>query len=266
MRKNFPSRLLALAHGRPENLRRQLRRLRVQFIHRTRRLRVWSRYVAMRGLGALTDISKGSTGPDRVGLLNCEVRYINLRHRQDRDRRIRSEFRRLGIKTFTRIEAFRENYGALGCAKSHVDALGTPAADDKLLMVCEDDLVFSSSRTEIDAHIEAFRRDSGVDVLCLAYNLGAPPIAVSDELSLTTDTQTTACYLVKERARRTLSAVFEDSVLELSAGSEAAKSAIDVSWKRLQSGTLVFGVPNSRLCKQGASYSDVEQRVVDYGV
>jgi hypothetical protein len=266
MLRNFLSRLLALLRSHVANSRKRLRRLRVRCVDWTKRLRVRSRYSAMRFWGATREGGSDSIRFDRFGLANCEIRYINLRHRQDRNRRIRNEFRRLGIETPTRIEAFTENYGALGCAKSHVEALMTPAEDHKLLMICEDDLIFSSARTEIDAHVEAFRKDHGVDILCLAYNLVAPPIRASEELSLTTGTQTTACYLVKERARLTLLAVFEQSVQELSTGSDARKSAIDVSWRRLQSGVLVFGVPNRRLCSQGASYSDVERRVVDYGV
>ncbi len=127
MKETFDRRLLALRRRQVANLQERLRALRVSLDNRAKRLRVRSRYAVMRFWGASREGGSDSIRADRFGLANCEIRYINLRHRQDRNRRIRNEFRRLGIDTPTRIEAFRENYGALGCAKSHVEALRTPA-------------------------------------------------------------------------------------------------------------------------------------------
>lgn len=266
MKAKFDKRLLTLPSSQIVMFHKHLLAVRARLRETLKRFSLISKYCFMRGMGTLANISSGPVRSDSVGLASCDIRYINLHHRRDRNRRIRKQFRNLGVEKLNRIEAYSESYGALGCAKSHVQALQTPAPEGKMLMVCEDDLVFSSVRSEVDACIEAFRKDPGVDILCLAFNLGSPPIRVAAELSLTTDTQTTACYLVKERARSLLLATFDDSVERLSAGSPASESAIDVLWKRLQSGALVYGVPNRRLCNQGASFSDVEQRIVDYGV
>lgn len=200
------------------------------------------------------------------GLERCEARFINLAHRRDRLLSVQRQFEKIGISGAERIDAHHHENGALGCAVSHIEALRRPAAPGKVLMVCEDDLVFEATGPELSAYVEEFFANPVLDVLCLAYNLGEAPTRVSRRLSITRNTQTTACYLVKEKARATVLAVFEESEFELRNGKAAGDAAIDVLWKKLQSGKLFFAIPNRRLGHQAPSFSDVEGRFVDYEV
>lgn len=200
-----------------------------------------------------------------TGLDGCEVLYINLKHRTDRRVSIEEQLEKLGVTNPRRIEGRRNKNGALGCAMSHVAALQSPGNHGGLLMVCEDDLIFTATRAAIDDCIKAFVGNPALDVLCLSHNLGEAPSRVSRLLSITKNTQTTACYVVKERARQDLLESFEGSALELSAGSDVRFAAIDVRWKSLQVQNVFFAVPNFPICHQGPAYSDIENRFVDYG-
>lgn len=219
------------------------------------------RFLRFRVIAWRADRTSQPQGVDR-----CDVRYINLKNRTDRRENIELEFRHLDLEGATRVAASKRKNGALGCAISHVKALETPATAGKALMICEDDLEFLVPRAQLDKVIESFLSDPGLDVLCLAFNVSNPPTRISRCLALSPNVQTTACYVVKESARSHLLRTFSESVSELSAGSPASNSAIDMKWKSLQRGVLFFAVPARRVCRQGAFYSDIEKKFVDYGV
>ena len=200
----------------------------------------------------------------QFGLERCEIRYINLSSRSDRRRSLTREFHRLDLKFFLRFGAIEHKRGSVGCAKSHAEVVSTPAAAGKLLMVCEDDLEFLASRADLDLVVEDFAHNENLDVLCLAFNSIGVPYKISDYLSITNNTQTTACYVVKESGRQLLGQEFEKSVVKILRGDSDKKSAIDQQWKKLQNGRLFFAVPNLKMAKQAASFSDIEGRFVDY--
>ncbi|MDC0959771.1 hypothetical protein OAR42_04915, partial [Planktomarina temperata] len=139
-----------------------------------------------------------ANGPS--GLDRCEIHYINLKHREDRRAEIQSEFKALGVTRFARFEAIADANGALGCAKSHETVLSSASIlEDQLLMICEDDCQFIADRAAIDAAIEEFFFNPHLDVLCLAYN-AENGFAISQNLMITSDTQTMSCYILKAPA------------------------------------------------------------------
>lgn len=205
-------------------------------------------------------------GPESYsGLDRCDVRFINLAERRDRREAVESEFLRIGVKNPERFEAVAEAKGILGCAKSHVHVTSKPVAPGRLLMVCEDDLEFLGPRGVIDACIEEFARSPQLDVLCLAYNLNHSAHKVSSRLSISDDVQTTSCYVLKESARELVRSEFKKSVRKISAGRSVRRFALDQQWKTTQRRQLIFAVTNQRLAKQRPSFSDIEERFVDYG-
>jgi len=203
--------------------------------------------------------------PGRRGLERCVTVYINLASRLDRRASMEQLFSENSIES-TRIEAILAVPGALGCAQSHVTALSSPVVRNSPIMVCEDDLVFTVPREEVDLTVEEFLRNPALDVLCLAYNLQSQPVPVSKRLQITDNTQTTACYVVKWHAVDALKLCFLESVDELMSGADPAIAAIDIAWKRLQVGKLIFAVPRARLAVQRPGFSDIVGSVVDYGV
>ena len=71
--------------------------------------------------------------------------------------------------------------------------------EDQPLMICEDDCQFIADRAAIDAAIEEFFYNPHLDVLCLAYN-AENGFAISQNLMITSDTQTMSCFILKAAA------------------------------------------------------------------
>ena len=66
-------------------------------------------------------------------------------------------------------------------------------------MICEDDCQFIADRAAIDAAVEEFFYNQHLDVLCLAYN-PENCFVISQNLMITSDTQTMSCYILKTSA------------------------------------------------------------------
>lgn len=195
-----------------------------------------------------------------------DIYYINLEHRQDRNKEVIQEFNRIGLDNFTRLNAFKKTNGALGCAISHRTILKNWTANNsRLLMVCEDDIVFNCSLKELEELVREFSNDKSLDILCLSYN-NFNEAPYNDYFNLTSDTQTTGCYIVKPHMKKALIDNFSLSITMLEAGVDNQyKVAIDKVWKLLQK-KYNFVIPKKRFAYQRESFSDIENRVVDYKV
>ena len=199
------------------------------------------------------------------GLDLCDVFYINLAHRTDRRREIEKELAKIGVLDSLRFEAHRDDNGALGCSRSHHSLLRKyDASVDRLLMICEDDCQFIKDRSYIDELVDEFYTNKNLDVLCLAYNK-RNGINISKRLEFTSDTQTTACYILKPHMIPEMVNMANESIDRLESGQENNRAAIDVVWKKLQK-KYVFVVPIRRVARQSASYSDIEKAYTDYAV
>ena len=204
-----------------------------------------------------------ANGPS--GLDRCEIHYINLKHREDRRAEIQSEFKALGVTPFARFEAIADANSALGCAKSHETVLSSASIlEDQLLMICEDDCQFIADRAAIDAAIEEFFFNPHLDVLCLAYN-AENGFAISQNLMITSDTQTMSCYILKAPATAPVLDSVRFSVDNLSRGGAGYDYAIDRVWKRLQR-QMFFALTKDHFARQRPSFSDIEKSHQDYGL
>ena len=190
--------------------------------------------------------------------------FINLTHRNDRLESAKDELRRLGLTNVYRYEAKPHNTPTIGCGESHVAVLQQSLTSNGPLLVCEDDIEFLQPRDYVFQVIEAFLADRRLDVLCLAFNARDIPQPISPLLATTTNTQTTAAYVVKNRAKTLLIDSFGRGLRQLEGGDPSG--AIDIAWKQLQCGRLVFTVPRVRVARQMKSYSDIEARITDYGL
>lgn len=199
------------------------------------------------------------------GLDLCDVFYINLDHRTERRAHIEAEFAKLDLTRFTRVRATLDENGALGCAKSHLGILlSWTQKSDRLLMICEDDCTFLVDRKALDHLVNAFANDPRLDVICLAFN-ARNGITVTPEFMITSDTQTTSCYIVKTHVINELTLSAEKSVTLLAQGLPEQKAAIDVVWKEVQR-HVCFAIPNKRAAIQYESYSDVQKTKTSYNV
>lgn len=214
--------------------------------------------------GATANRSHEVQNPARVGLERCSLTYINMEHRTDRRGHFESQAASLGLKHYRRFEGVRADPGGLGCSLSHQRILQEwSTSDAELLMVCEDDALFLASRSEIDAVIEEFAADSRLSVLALANNTPWR-IPISDSLAISSDIQTTACYVVKPDAVSGLLDAARTSIAGFRAGNLVG-AAIDQVWKSFQR-EVFFAVPRRRMVVQMPSHSDIEGQWKNYGV
>ena len=194
------------------------------------------------------------------------VTYINLDRRPDRAEQIVREFSRLRLGAPERFPAVEDDNPMLGAAKSHLAVLENFASSslNSLIMVCEDDLIFSGSRAELERAVQEFANDPRLDVLCLAYMIKNTTRAVKgkevrarEHLLISNQILTQACYVLKPSAVTPIIRSLRQSVRLLSAGVQWSYAAGDVYWQTLQQGRLFFAYPEKRLARQSAGHSDI---------
>lgn len=191
--------------------------------------------------------------------------YINLDSRLDRAAHMVKQFNALGLSTYKRFAATKCAPGILGCNISHRNLLASWQYNDyRLLMVCEDDAEFLIGLKELEILLAEFMNDDRLDVLCLGFNVGHQ-LRISEHFCVSRDIQTTSAYVIKSGVEPYLCEKFNKAVGLARSGLPPKASALDVIWKELQ-GLLVFVVPVARAVKQVESYSDIENKVVNYGV
>ena len=199
--------------------------------------------------------------------------YINLDSRPDRDAHMRALATRLPFP-LTRLAATAHANGALGCALSHVAALATLEAKegspDDWCIVLEDD--FRLTQHGESSLVPALRAAlvPGNNVVLLSYRLLSASSSVRSVDSPGTieirGAFTASGYAVRRAFLPTLRGAFAGAAEGLAAGKPAHESAIDVAWLSLQvpGGGFVGIFP--KLGEQTPSYSDIEQKQVDYRV
>lgn len=171
----------------------------------------------------------------------------------------------MGLTSIERLGAVERSSGTLGCTLSHISAIEDSMTTGLPVLVCEDDLEFLVSPERLARIVDEFLGNSALDVLCLAYNARDVPAPIGSGLLCTTqNTQTTACYIAKPRAKRLLLEVWKDGLADLERGNMSG--ALDISWKKLQSSKLVFVVPAERAARQRPGFSDILEEHVDYGL
>lgn len=213
---------------------------------------------------SLFSVNSVTWGENSISSTQVRAMYINLSHRVDRRLQAEREFNALGLRA-SRINAINHETGLVGCALSHAKAIQTwiPAASSPLLLIAEDDVKFVGSNDSIVELIFEFKRNTGLDVLCLSHISKGPFKNLSASLALSVDTQTTGCYVIKPRAARVLRRVFLQSAKLIANGKSKERYALDILWKKVQRRRLVFAVPREAVVIQSASYSDIQQTWVD---
>ncbi len=229
-------------------------------------LGLYFRYLTFRRLVPIAAPSKAvSSG---VGLDRCSIYVINLADRTDRLASFREQMWKLNQTSYEVFPGIRKTNGALGCSLSHRDLLRLAESSKKdLIMVCEDDSEFISARGEIDLLIEEFVANEKLDVLCLGFNTPNEwqRVKISKLLSVTENTQTTSCYVIKPHMRSLIESAAARSAEGLAMSQIKGMYEFDLVWKELQA-IYFFAVPNKRPVQQIESYSDIEKKITDYGV
>lgn len=196
------------------------------------------------------------------------IYVINLPERQDRRERITRELKRVGwYDRAIFLEAVKNSNGALGCGQSHVKALRMGiASGHEHVLIMEDDFVFDDDVNEDTLRQrlrEVWNSFSTFRILLLAGNYKKGKV-LTHGVHEVHYALTTSAYFVPLSFIPTLLKCFEKAVELLAQGTPVPQAAIDVQWR-------VFQGPGQRFyyCRvghQGPSFSDIEQRHVDYKV
>ncbi len=193
------------------------------------------------------------------------VYFINLDSRSDRKESVLAELRRLGVpdSRITRIPGVVHKYGALGCTKSHINALRDAMTRGlRNCVILEDDFVLKPSGPRVlDVLGRFFRCSIRWDVVMLSAFVRESTATSFDFLARTTNAQTTAGYMVNRCFFATLLANFEES--ERGFVPKVAEFCIDQHWKTLQH-TAHWYVFRPVIGYQADGYSDIEKRDVAY--
>jgi glycosyl transferase family 25 len=193
--------------------------------------------------------------------------YINLESRPDRKTWCESQLRSIGIQA-TRFNAIKLPNGAIGCSMSHLKCLQMAKEQrwDHLLIV-EDDIEFTNPqlfKTQFEKFLTITPKNEW-DVVVLAGNNMPPYEVVADYCVKVTKCQTTTSYMVNGHYFDTLIANIKEGIKFLMKEPHNHRIyAIDKYWFKLQKKDRWFLITPLTVT-QRQDYSDIEQRVTNYG-
>lgn len=193
--------------------------------------------------------------------------YINLESRPDRKTWCEGQLKLVGIKS-TRFNAIKLPNGAIGCSMSHLKCLQMAKEQgwDHLLIV-EDDIEFTNPQL-FKSQFEKFLMNTPKkewDVVIIAGNNMPPYEITADYCVKVTRCQTTTSYMVNGHYFDTLIANIKEGIqLLMKEPHNHRIYAIDKYWFRLQEKDDWFLITPLTVT-QRQDYSDIEQRVTNYG-
>lgn len=203
------------------------------------------------------------------------VYFINLDHRKDRFEEIQQEINQMGFppeKVF-RIDAiFKQNKGALGCTLSHKKTLDTFLESGfKTCLILEDDFLKTIDTNQMKFLFKhLFETVKDFDLVMLAGKIFKKEITDSPFFHHVLDGQTSSAYLVTREFAPKLRQNFQESSDLLYEWFEHNNNpnhdyCLDIYWKKLQPQSKWY-IVHPLMGMQRPSFSDIEQRVTNYGV
>lgn len=195
--------------------------------------------------------------------------YINLEPRIDRKEHFLNEMKKLCIdeSKIVRVDAIKDEYGALGCTKSHIKALELFMENPlwETCMIFEDDYTFYDTNITNNNNLLKlfFQNFTDWGILLLASNqAGRPSIKTHiNSVELVTYSQTMSGYCIRKDSVKEIYENFKESAALLEKSRSKPSHAVDMYWNKLPMKRYSF-VPN--MGYQYSSFSDIEKRLVNY--
>ena len=201
---------------------------------------------------------------------------INLDRRADRWAECQANYQSQGLSpaAVQRVSAVEDaDFGALGCAKSHVFTLSRFLTQESVpyCLIVEDDFDLVRPFSEL---VDCFNRLASERVDWDALLLMGTSVIASPRqepgIARVIEAQSAAGYLVSRRYAPALLACFAESIplLETLRGIQprhfaVSRLATDQAWKRLQRRDRWY-IFTPTIGRQRPSFSDIEQRDVNY--
>ena len=187
------------------------------------------------------------------------VVYINLDSRRDRRIEVLSELKQVfPDEKIQRFSAIRHDNGAVGCSKSHIAVIEMAKKEGwGNVLIIEDDFMWQN----MDNGIPDLERYASIpyDVVLLSGTfVESEPIS-----NRVISSQTTVAYIVSAHYYDTLLENYKAGVNQLETGGIKPVCALDMYWKRLQRAHNWF-IVQPKVCLQRPSYSDIENKYIDY--
>ena len=200
--------------------------------------------------------------------------YINLESRADRRAHVEAQLASLkhsanGLSTLVaeRFNAIKHaTSGAIGCSMSHLRCIQLAKARGwDHVLVCEDDVLFTNVPLFLTQLTKFMATVPKWDVVLLAGNNVPPYRVVNDACVQVGSCQTTTAYIVRAHYYDALIANYRAGInLLMRSPEQKFHYAIDRYWFELQRRDRWFLITPLSVV-QREDYSDIEQRVTNYG-
>jgi hypothetical protein len=195
------------------------------------------------------------------------VLYINLESRKDRRAHVEAQLASLMPQlVIERFNAIKHLNGAIGCSMSHMRCIqiAKERGWDHVL-VCEDDVLFTNVSLFLTQLSKFMATVPDWDVVLLAGNNIPPYQIVNDACIQISSCQTTTAYIVRSHYYDTLIDNYRAGIhLLMRNPTQKINYAIDRYWFKLQRRDRWFLITPLSVV-QREDYSDIEQRVTNYG-
>ena len=198
--------------------------------------------------------------------------YINLESREDRKEHFLHEITKLtnDMTKIVRIDAIKNNLGALGATYSHIKAIEEFEKNPEWnsCIIFEDDFTFINDDRDINNSYlsQFFNKFPDWDYLSLSYNPNEFVFQPTDNDNYVKvmRTQTASGYCLNKKFASILKNNFiESSVLLKERGSKCHEYSLDIYWHKLQPGSNWFAI-RPALGYQWANFSNIENTFTEY--
>lgn len=193
--------------------------------------------------------------------------YINLDYRTDRLEHVQEELDKIGIKeSAERFPAVKMEKGNVGCTLSHIKCIDLAKSRGwPYVFICEDDITFTDPGRFISSLKEFSQSVHQWNMVIIGGNNCPPFQPITDCYARVFNIQTTTGYIVHSNYYDILLNNFKEGLSKLMREPEKKKQySLDIYWKTLQSTGLWFLITPPTVI-QYYDYSDIEEKVVDYG-
>lgn len=192
--------------------------------------------------------------------------FINLDERPDRLEHVLEEFKKIGVEG-TRYKGNKTKNGAIGCTLSHIKCLEMAKINNyPQVFICEDDITFLDPSLFLK-NLNKFKNSvysKSWDVIIVGGNNAPPFKPINNFCIQVNNNQTTTGYIVNAAYYDKLILNFKTGLQQLLQNpTDKRNYAIDIYWKQLQRQDKWYMIIPPTVI-QYASYSDIEEHVVDY--
>jgi len=197
------------------------------------------------------------------------ILYINLAHRTDRNEHVIHEIHKIcgDDSKIHRIDAIRTEPGALGCGLSHIKALEYAMAHPewKMVLILEDDFTFHGDDTLALSSALRTLLIPQMDIGLLSYNHSVLRYEdTSPSIKRVLYSQTTSSYCIRSSYVPTLLQNMRESTMDMLTRGKTHENCVDIHWTTLQPHGQWYALFPA-IGYQYDNYSDIEQRVTQYG-